>query len=114
MTILFFTILSFVRLFIFSEQNAFIIIIMRMLSIYLITPQRALEDNAVEQMDEYWKGMIDYIVSGSQQWFSLTFTYFYSRLHFYDSFSSFISGNFFFLFEKIFQECAKYSNKYYL
>ena len=71
MTILFFTILSFVRLFIFSQQNTFIMIIMRMLNIYLITPQRTLEDNAVEQMDEYWKGMIDYIVSGSQQWFSL-------------------------------------------
>lgn len=95
MTILFFTILSFVGLFIFSEQNTFIIIIMRLLSIHLITPQRTLEDNAVEQIDEYWKGMIDYMVSGSQQWFSLTFTYFYSRLHFYDSFSSFISGNFY-------------------
>ena len=44
---------------------------MRMLSIYLITPQRTLKDTAVEQMDEYWKRMIDYIISGSQQWFSL-------------------------------------------
>lgn len=28
---------------------------MRMLSIYLTTLQRTREDNAVKQMDEYWK-----------------------------------------------------------
>ena len=80
---------------------------MRMLSIYLITPQRTLKDTAVEQMDEYWKRMIDYIISGSQQWFSLTFTYFYSRLLFFMIvFQALYLAIFFFLFEKIFQECA--------
>lgn len=61
-TILFFTILSLVRLCIFSErQNTFFIIIIRMLIIYLITLQRTLEENAVEQMDEYWKGITEYL-----------------------------------------------------
>lgn len=62
---LFFSILSLVRLFIFSKlQNTFIIItiivlIIRMQSIYLITLQRTLEENVVEQMGEYWKGITE-------------------------------------------------------
>lgn len=38
-----------------SRIPFFKIIIMRMLSIYLTTLQRTREDNAVKQMDEYWK-----------------------------------------------------------
>lgn len=58
---LFFSILSLVRLFIFSKwQNTFIIIIIIIMqSIYLITLQRTLEENVVEQMGEYWKGITE-------------------------------------------------------
>lgn len=55
MSILFFRVLSLVRcLFSLSSRISFFKgIIVRILSIYLITLQRTLEDNAVEQMDEY-------------------------------------------------------------